>query len=69
VHKSSFFKNTGIQILVAMVLGAIAGVVMGEHAVIFKPLGDLFIHLIKMLVIPLVAFSMMSGAANCQRRS
>lgn len=64
MHKSSFMRNTGLQILVAMVLGAIAGVVMGENAVIFKPLGDLFIHLIKMLVIPLVAFSMMSGAAN-----
>jgi Na+/H+-dicarboxylate symporter len=64
VQKTSFLRNTGIQILVAMVLGAIAGVMMGENAVVFKPLGDLFIHLIKMLVIPLVAFSMMSGAAN-----
>ncbi|MDD3343256.1 MAG: cation:dicarboxylase symporter family transporter, partial [Sulfurospirillaceae bacterium] len=64
MKQSSLIKNTGIQILVAMVIGTLVGVLMGENAVIFKPLGDIFIHLIKMLVIPLVAFSMISGAAN-----
>ena len=62
--KPSLLQNTGIQILVAMILGAIVGVMMGESSIVFKPLGDIFIHLIKMLVIPLVAFSMISGAAN-----
>lgn len=64
MQKCSLVRNTGIQILIAMVIGTIVGVLMGESAVIFKPLGDIFIHLIKMLVIPLVAFSMISGAAN-----
>ena len=36
---------------------------MGPDASIFKPLGDLFIQLIKMLVVPLVLVSIISGAA------
>ena len=49
--KKSLFKNIGFQILIAMILGTVAGVVMGEEASIFAPLGTIFIHLIKMLVI------------------
>ena len=50
-------------ILIAMVLGIAAGAFLGEKGVIFAPLGDIFIGLIKMLVIPLVFFSIISGAA------
>jgi len=56
-------KSLGFQIIVAMVIGTIVGVVMGKDAAMFAPLGDIFIQLIKMLVIPLVAFSIISGAA------
>ena len=48
-------KNLGFWIIVAMVLGIIAGGLMGSDASIFAPLGTLFIQLIKMLVVPLVA--------------
>lgn len=47
-----------------MVLGAAVGALMGEQASVFAPLGTLFIQLIKMLVIPLVAVAIISGAAN-----
>jgi Na+/H+-dicarboxylate symporter len=57
-------KNLGFQILVAMVLGIVAGALMGESASIFAPLGEIFMKLIKMLVIPLVAVSIISGAAS-----
>ncbi|HGY5295683.1 TPA: dicarboxylate/amino acid:cation symporter [Aeromonas salmonicida] len=57
-------KNIGFQVVVAMVLGALVGAFMGEQASIFAPLGTLFIQLIKMLVIPLVAVAILSGAAN-----
>lgn len=57
-------KNLGFWILVAMVAGIVVGVVMGEEAAIFTPLGSLFIQLIKMLVVPLVAISIVSGAAS-----
>ncbi len=62
--KSKWYKNIGFQVVVAMVLGAIVGVMMGEDASIFAPLGTFFIHLIKMLVIPLVAVSIIAGAAS-----
>lgn len=55
--------NLGVAILVAMILGILAGIVMGKSAVIFSPLGKIFINLIKMLVIPLVVVSIISGAA------
>ena len=57
-------KNLGVWILVAMVAGVVAGIVMGEEAQMFAPLGSLFIQLIKMLVVPLVAVSIISGAAS-----
>ncbi len=57
-------KNLGFWILVAMVAGVLVGVVMGESASTFAPLGTLFIQLIKMLVVPLVAVSIISGAAT-----
>ena len=37
---------------------------MGEQDDHLRPLGTLFIQLIKMLVIPLVAVAILSGAAN-----
>ena len=58
------FKNLGWWILVAMIAGIVAGIVMGEKASIFAPLGTLFIQLIKMLVVPLVGISIISGAAS-----
>lgn len=57
-------KNLGVWILVAMVAGVGVGLVMGDKAAMFAPLGALFIQLIKMLVVPLVAVSIISGAAS-----
>lgn len=57
-------KSLGFWIVVAMCLGIIAGAVMGKDAVMFAPLGTIFIQLIKMLVVPLVAISIISGAAS-----
>lgn len=57
-------KNLGFWILVAMVAGIAVGAIAGESAKMFAPLGTLFIQLIKMLVVPLVAISIISGAAS-----
>ena len=56
-------KNLGVWIIVAMIVGIVVGIAMGPEASMFKPLGDLFIQLIKMLVVPLVAVSIIGGAA------
>lgn len=56
--------NIGVQVVIAMVVGTVAGAMLGQSAAIFTPLGTIFINLIKMLVIPLVAVSLVSGAAG-----
>ena len=56
--------NLGVAVLLAMILGIIVGGVMKEKAAIFAPLGTVFISGIKMLVIPLVAVSIVGGAAS-----
>ncbi|MGR5178692.1 dicarboxylate/amino acid:cation symporter [Vibrio mediterranei] len=57
-------NNIGIQVVIAMILGTVIGAAMGESASMFAPLGTIFINLIKMLVIPLVAVALISGAAG-----
>ncbi|CCN45994.1 putative Na+/H+-dicarboxylate symporter (fragment) [Vibrio nigripulchritudo MADA3029] len=56
--------NIGVQVVIAMILGTLAGALMGNSASMFAPLGSIFIALIKMLVIPLVAVALISGAAG-----
>jgi len=56
--------NLGVAILISMVLGILAGAILKEKAVIFAPLGSIFISLIKMMVIPLVTVSIILGASS-----
>jgi Na+/H+-dicarboxylate symporter len=49
------------QILIAIILGAVVGLVLGEKAVHFKVVGDMFIRLLKMIIIPLILASMVAG--------
>ena len=52
------------RILFAMFLGVITGVLLREHAVIFQPIGDIFIRLLKMIIVPLVFSSLVVGVIN-----
>lgn len=49
------------RILLALALGVIVGSVWGEGAVSIKWIGDLFVRLISMVVVPLVFFTLVSG--------
>lgn len=51
------------RILAALVLGAIAGLILGEAAGSLRWIGELFIRLIRMVVVPLVFLSIVSGVA------
>lgn len=51
------------RILLALVLGTAVGLALGEAAVQLKWMGDIFIRLIRMIVAPLVFFSIVSGIA------
>ncbi|GAL15181.1 proton/glutamate symport protein [Vibrio astriarenae] len=64
LNKDGLLGNLGVQVVIAMVVGTLVGAMMGEGAAIFAPLGAIFINLIKMLVIPLVAVALISGAAG-----
>ncbi len=59
-----FMKHLGAIIILAMFLGIAVGALLGEKASIFSHLGDIFIRLIKMVVMPLVAVSIITGAAS-----
>src|SRR5699024_7018324 len=57
------------QIFIALIAGLIVGVSlnmagMPEVATIIKPIGDLFIRVIKMLIVPLVFVSLVTGVSS-----
>jgi Na+/H+-dicarboxylate symporter len=64
LKEKSLLSNIGVQVLIAMIAGTAVGALMGDQASMFAPLGSIFINLIKMLVIPLVAVALISGAAG-----
>lgn len=53
------------QIGIALVLAVIAGILLGTHAdfvnTYIKPIGIIFLNLLKFIVVPLVLFSIMAG--------
>lgn len=53
-----------VKILIGFALGAVAGLIIGPSIQVVKPLGDLFIRLIKMLIVPLVFCSLVVGASS-----
>lgn len=57
-------SSLGKWIILATVLGAVTGLAMGKPASMFAPLGNLFMTLIKMVVVPMVFFSLVGGAAS-----
>ncbi len=64
LKQKSLLNNIGVQVVIAMIVGTAVGALMGHDATVFAPLGAIFINLIKMLVIPLVAVALISGAAG-----
>ncbi|WP_394229633.1 dicarboxylate/amino acid:cation symporter [Shewanella colwelliana] len=55
-----------LQILIGMLLGILAGLGLGEQAVLLKPIGTLFVNTIKMLIVPLVFCSLIVGVTSMQ---
>jgi proton glutamate symport protein len=56
-----------IQILLGLICGIIAGIVFYKNPGVdtyLKPLGDIFMHLIKMIVVPIVISSIVVGVAG-----
>ena len=57
-------RSLYLQVLVAVALGALLGVVRPEWGAAMKPLGDGFIKLVKMLIAPIVFATVVTGIAK-----
>ncbi|MBL6621581.1 MAG: dicarboxylate/amino acid:cation symporter [Rickettsiales bacterium] len=55
------------QIFLGMIIGAIAGLVLGDNATYLKPVGDIFVNMIKMIVVPLIFFSICSAITSMEQ--
>lgn len=49
---------------VALVLGAAVGLIVGPPIAVIQPLGDLFLRLLQMLIVPLVLFTLVLGVSS-----
>src|SRR5262245_37260913 len=58
---TKFFKSLFGQVVIALILGVIVGVMWPQFAASLKPFGDGFIKLIKMIIAPLVFCVVVSG--------
>jgi aerobic C4-dicarboxylate transport protein len=58
------YKDLSLQILVAMLLGSLVGYVWPQSADSLRPLGDLFIRLVRMIVAPIIFCTVVHGIAS-----
>jgi Na+/H+-dicarboxylate symporter len=56
--------KSSIILLAAVIIGGLIGAVVGPKAAIVEPLGDLFLNLMFMIIVPLVFFSVTSAIGN-----
>ena len=49
-----------------MILGGITGYLIGDKATYLKPIGDIFVNMIKMIVIPLIFFSISAAITSME---
>ncbi|MFY9286459.1 MAG: dicarboxylate/amino acid:cation symporter [Tissierellaceae bacterium] len=53
-----------IKILIGLVLGAITGFIFKDKVAVIEPIGTVFLRLLRMTIIPLVFFSIVSGVSG-----
>jgi len=58
------YQDLSLQILVAMLLGVLVGWLWPQTADALKPLGDLFIRLVRMVVAPIIFCTVVHGIAS-----
>ena len=61
------YKGT-ILLLLGVLIGAICGIVFKSDAVVVKPLGDLFLNLLLISIVPLIFFSISSSIAKMKEK-
>ena len=66
-HHKPFYKHMYVQVLIAIAIGTLLGLVAPALAVQMRPLGDAFIKAIRMLIGPIVFATVVVGIANRSR--
>ena len=63
-----FLKNyaSSLILLMAILIGGFLGILLGEKAIVFESIGNLFLNLIFTLLVPIVFFSISSSIANME---
>ena len=64
--RNSLWKTYRFPIILAAAIvgGSLLGLAMGKEALVFKPLGDIFLNALFMIVVPLVFTTICSAVAN-----
>ncbi len=52
------------KVLIGLILGCAVGFILGPQASVLKPIGDIFIRLIKMIIVPLILCAVISGVSS-----
>ncbi len=65
----NFFKTykSTIILLAAIIVGAIVGIVFGEKAAVLSPLGDVFLNLMFVAIVPLIFVSVSTSIAKMKQ--
>lgn len=64
-----FIKNykSTIILLAAIILGAVVGLIFGEKASVLSPLGDLFINLLLVIIVPLIFLTLSTSIGKMKQ--
>lgn len=61
---SKLLKNLTFQVITAVLLGVLVGVLWPDAGKQMKPLGDTFINAVKMVIAPIIFFTIVLGIAK-----
>lgn len=62
-----FSRKLYVKIFICIALGLVLGLTVGDKAaVILKPIGDIFLRLLKMLIAPVIFFTIVSGITKME---
>jgi aerobic C4-dicarboxylate transport protein len=58
------FKSLYVQVIIAIIIGIALGVWAKDFAISLKPVSDIFIRLIKMMIVPIIFCTIVTGIAG-----
>ncbi|MBM6649169.1 dicarboxylate/amino acid:cation symporter [Bacillus sp. RIT 809] len=59
-------QNLPVKILIGALIGIALGIAFGPKVAVLKPIGDIFIRLLQMIIVPLTFLSIVSGIAGLE---